>query len=167
MRRKPKAARRYYFAYGSNCNLSQMAQRCPGATAVGAATLRNYTLEFNGVASIRRRNGATVDGVLWELTPECERSLDRYEGFPRFYGKMNVTVYTEDGEAIRTMVYVMTPDHSYPDMPSTAYYRSIEVGFMQNGIPTDTLEDALRDTRRRINMEMGGRRYEARQQAIW
>ena len=55
--------KKYYFAYGSNCNLDQMAFRCPKATVVGPVTLRNYRLTFNGksngwgVANVRRRNG--------------------------------------------------------------------------------------------------------------
>lgn len=40
--------KKYYFAYGSNCNLDQMAFRCPKATVVGPVTLRNYRLTFNG-----------------------------------------------------------------------------------------------------------------------
>ena len=35
--------KKYYFAYGSNCNLDQMAFRCPKATVVGPVTLSNYT----------------------------------------------------------------------------------------------------------------------------
>lgn len=142
---------KYYFSYGSNCNLSQMRWRCPEATVYGAVTLRNYTLIFNGVASIRRRNGAEVKGVLWEITPECEQSLDRYEGYPTFYGKQNVTVYTEDGEAIKAMVYVMTPQNNRrPGLPNHQYYMGILVGFRQNGIPTDTLEAALEETLRTV-----------------
>ena len=33
-----------YFAYGSNINLDQMAQRCPDAQVVGSVTLENYEL---------------------------------------------------------------------------------------------------------------------------
>ena len=37
-----------YFAYGSNINLDQMAQRCPDAQVVGPVTLENYELLFRG-----------------------------------------------------------------------------------------------------------------------
>ncbi len=33
-----------YFAYGSNMNPFRMAQRCPGATALGVAIQRNYQI---------------------------------------------------------------------------------------------------------------------------
>ncbi len=32
-----------------------------------------------GVATIAPREGSTVHGLLWNITPECERSLDYYE----------------------------------------------------------------------------------------
>ena len=55
-----------YFAYGSNINLDQMAQRCPDAQVVGPVTLENYELLFRGnlrgagVATIAPREGSTV-----------------------------------------------------------------------------------------------------------
>lgn len=64
---------------------------------VGPVTLENYELLFHGnlrgagVATIAPREGSTVHGLLWNLTPECERSLDYYEGYPHLYGKEPVT----------------------------------------------------------------------------
>lgn len=37
-----------YFAYGSNLDLEQMAQRCPDAEIVGPVRLENYELRFCG-----------------------------------------------------------------------------------------------------------------------
>lgn len=99
--------KRFYFAYGSNCNLGQMARRCPAAKKVGPVTLDGYRLTFNGrrdgtgVANVLKNPGTVVHGLLWEITPACERSLDHYEGFPFLYGKEMVTVQTEDGRAGR------------------------------------------------------------------
>ena len=45
-----------YFAYGSNINLDQMAQRCPDAQVVGPVTLENYELLFRG--NLRGGRGA-------------------------------------------------------------------------------------------------------------
>ena len=148
--------KRFYLAYGSNCNLSQMEYRCPNATVVGPVTLRNYRLTFNGryrsggVANIRRRNGAEVKGLLWEITPDCERSLDRYEGYPHLYEKKNVTVETEDGQRIKAMVYVMTKGHEAPAIPGSGYFWGIVEGFRQNGMDPASVMDALRDTERQL-----------------
>ena len=76
-----------YFAYGSNINLDQMRYRCTDATVYGQAVLDNYDLRFrgSGVATVEPKEGACVYGLLWELTDQCEASLDRYEGYPRLY----------------------------------------------------------------------------------
>ena len=80
----------YYFAYGSNMNLDQMAYRCPAASVVENVRLDGYRLTFcgrgkgSGVATILPEEGSQVEGVLWKITPECEKSLDFYEGYPPF-----------------------------------------------------------------------------------
>ena len=76
-----------YFAYGSNLDLEQMAQRCPDAKIVGPVRLENYELRFrgSGFATVAPRKGSVVYGLVWKLTPQCEQSLDRYEGYPRHY----------------------------------------------------------------------------------
>ena len=82
-------ADKLYFAYGSNINLEQMDYRCPDATVVGPVVLENYELLFRrgGFATIAPKEGGRVHGLLWSITPECERSLDLYEGYPRFYDR--------------------------------------------------------------------------------
>lgn len=77
-----------YIAYGSNMNLEQMERRCPGARVIGRGWLRDYRLFFAGrseaaVASIEPAEGHAVPVVLWEITPEDEQALDRYEGYVR------------------------------------------------------------------------------------
>ena len=69
-----------YFAYGSNLDLEQMAQRCPDAETVGPVRLENYELRFrgNGFATVTPKKGSVVYGLVWKLTPNCEQSLDRF-----------------------------------------------------------------------------------------
>ena len=159
MKNTPKAAKKYYFAYGSNTNLKQMAHRCPRAATVGAVALPDYTLIFNGVASIKKRNGSAVDGLLWEITPNCERSLDIYEGYPRLYTKRTVTVCANDGTKYKAMVYIMTPEYDSPRLPDDRYYAGIYEGFLQNGIPTHTLKSALDETRAEVEKAAENRKY--------
>ena len=77
----------YYFAYGSNINLQQMAFRCPNAKVVGPCVLENYELLFRGngggfgVATIAAKEGSRVHGLLWKITPRDEQRLDVYEGY--------------------------------------------------------------------------------------
>ena len=97
-----------YFAYGSNINLVQMAYRCPAAQVVGPVVLEGYELLFrgnasgNGVATIKPKEGQQVHGLLWRITPGCERSLDLYEGYPHLYEKESVAV--RDTSLNRTMM---------------------------------------------------------------
>ena len=151
--------KRLYFAYGSNCNLGQMARRCPAAKKVGPVTLDGYRLTFNGrrdgtgVANVLKNPGTVVHGLLWEITPACERSLNHYEGFPFLYGKEMVTVQTEDGESREAMVYVMTEKYRDPAMPCTDYFLGIVDGFTENGMNPHPVWEALEETEAECDRE--------------
>ena len=138
-----------YFAYGSNLDLEQMAQRCPDAETVGPVRLENYELRFrgNGFATVTPKKGSVVYGLVWKLTPNCEQSLDRYEGYPRHYIKEAVTVQTADGSKIPVMAYIMAePMCRQPALPYPRYYRAIQQGFEANGLPVESLEEAWNRT---------------------
>ena len=133
-----------YFAYGSNINLEQMAYRCPDATVVGPVALENYELLFRrgGFATIAPSEGGKVHGLLWSITPDCERSLDRYEGYPRFYDKRMVTVRDGEGWSLSVMAYIMDERFREPMLPSATYYNGIREGYQQNGLPVAALKKA-------------------------
>ena len=134
-----------YFAYGSNLDLEQMAQRCPDAEIVGPVRLENYELRVrgSGFATVTPKKGSVVYGLVWKLTPQCEQSLDRYEGYPRHYTKETVTVKDAAGAEIPVMVYIMAePYCRQPALPSPYYYRVIQRGFEANGLPVESLQAA-------------------------
>jgi len=145
-----------YFAYGSNINLDQMAYRCPNAEVVGPVVLENYTLLFRGnargagVATIVPRKRCKVPGLLWKITPTCEKSLDSYEGFPHLYDKEPVTVRDVQGRELTVMAYVMTDLCREPTLPSSYYYNGIMQGYRQNGLPVASLKRALDRTIREV-----------------
>ena len=119
--------------------------RSPDALLVGPVTLQNYELQFrgSGFATVAPKKDCVVHGLLWKLTPSCEQSLDRYEGYPRHYIKEAVTVQTADGSKIPVMAYIMAePYCRQPALPSPYYYRVIQRGFEANGLPVDSLRDA-------------------------
>ena len=142
------AEEKLYFAYGSNINLSQMSYRCPAAEVVGPVVLEDHQLLFrgnyrgNGVATIAPCEGQNVQGLLWRITPECEKSLDVYEACPRLYDKQPVTVQDRDGKTFTVMAYVMTELCKEPAVPSDFYYNGILEGYRQNGLPTAPLKQA-------------------------
>ena len=56
-----------YIAYGSNINLEQMAYRCPHSKVVGTSEIKDFELEFRGVATIVPKENASVPVLIWEL----------------------------------------------------------------------------------------------------
>jgi hypothetical protein len=70
-----------HFAYGSNMSRSLMQGRCPGAQAIGRATLAGwrFVVTPEGYGSIARRSGAVLHGVLWRLSPRDLAALNAYE----------------------------------------------------------------------------------------
>ena len=129
-----------YVAYGSNLNMKQMSIRCPAAAVVGSGTLNGYRLAFCGVATVFPCKGNEVPVAVWEIDEECERALDRYEGFPRLYRKETVKVEV-DGVTMDAMIYIMNRRRLYP--PTAIYYRTIEQGYEDFGLNVAYLERAL------------------------
>lgn len=135
-----------YGAYGSNMNLQQMSHRCPKAKVVGTGILEGYKLTFRGrykgVANIEAYIGTVVPIVLWEITEDCERALDLYEGYPNLYIKEEVQVKVED-KLETAMVYIM--DSKYTHMvaaPTEYYFNVITRGYSDNGIDLKPLQIA-------------------------
>ena len=125
-----------YFAYGSNLSLDQMQHRCPDAVPLAPFHLPDARLIFRGVADVVFEPGASCPGGLWRLTPACERTLDRYEGFRPDGGGMYRKLHVEhpdlpDGET-HLMLYVMNSTGITP--PSIRYYHVIADGYEDFGL---------------------------------
>lgn len=141
--------KKLYAAYGSNLNLKQMALRCPDAAVVGMARLEDYELVFRGgpgcgVATVEPRAGSSVPVLLWEISAQDEKNLDRYEGWPLFYGKQTLG-FEAEGRTFPAMAYVMTPGREAAQ-PSEGYYQTILEGYADNGLDPAVLERALART---------------------
>jgi gamma-glutamylcyclotransferase (GGCT)/AIG2-like uncharacterized protein YtfP len=124
----------YYFAYASNLNRKQMAERCPDSKPIVAATLHHYKLVFTGwsrewrgsIASIRPIRGEKVRGAIYQVTEECLKRLDRYQGSD--YRRLNVIVNNEDNEPMEAVTYInqkVTPQSK----PSPQYLAVIQQGY--------------------------------------
>lgn len=115
-----------YFAYGSNLDTAQMAQRCPGAACLGAAVLKGYRFMImsRGYATIVPEEGAFVHGLLWMLTPQDEARLDRYESVAQdHYRKKIVTVAAADAGAMPVLTYIARD--TQPGKPRAGYLERI------------------------------------------
>lgn len=132
-----------YFAYGSNMSRAAMRGRCPGARAVGTATLQRYRffVGLEGWGSVRPHAGAVVHGVLWRLTPRDLAALHAYELLHKgLYDVRHVSVLAGSGR-MRALTYVLRrriagrPRPGYVEMIAAAargwklpepYVRSVE-----------------------------------------
>jgi hypothetical protein len=140
--------KRYYFAYGMNTNIDEMTQRCPRAINLGKCILKDYELKFRHHADIDYKHESEMEGVLWDITPDCERALDSLEGYPYYYDKIeavvNPTAPINSATHIIAMAYVMTnKGEEYP--PSTHYEQCLVDGYTSNGLDVDKLTSKIDD----------------------
>ena len=126
-----------YFAYGMNTNTQGMARRCPGAVAFGRARLLGHRFRFAGPADVQVDRRYFVDGVLWDITEDCLKSLDVLEGYPHFYERKWAQVEYDQGEC-SALVYYMQPGHRNSP-PSSGYFNMVNEGYEEFGVPTRQL----------------------------
>lgn len=138
---------RYYLAYGMNTNLDGMARRCPAAVSLGKVILKGHKLVFRTFCDVQVDPNFDIECALWSITPECERSLDRLEGFPDFYGKKEVTVSFK-GKKIIAMIYYMKDLHNF-NTPSEFYLNSVVEGYYNHNMKITPIVDALEDLARK------------------
>lgn len=141
--------KKYYLAYGSNLNLRQMHYRCPGAKLVGTGLLENYELQFKGqaqgaFATVTPKAGSSVPVAVWDISKENEQALDYYEGYPVHYFKEDVSVRIA-GRQLRAMVYRMNLKMAF-GLPSPYYYDTVREGYLDCGLDTAALQQALRNS---------------------
>lgn len=121
--------RKLYVAYGSNLHKGQMNYRCKDAVEVGTGVVKDYELLFKGsktgaYATIEKKEGSIVPVLVWGISEDDEKSLDRYEGYPVFYYKKDIEVMMDSGEVIEGMVYIMDETRKI-GIPSKEYYNVI------------------------------------------
>ena len=134
--------KRYYFAYGMNTNIAEMTMRCPKAINLGRCTLKGFELKFRLHADIDEVASSEMEGVLWDITEDCEHALDRLEGYPYYYDKVEVIVILDkpvyNNTRIFAMAYIMT-SKGPEELPSNGYEQCLIEGYTSNGLDVDKL----------------------------
>ena len=146
------AKSRFYLAYGSNLSVEQMLHRCPDAVYVGTADLLNMCLHFRGSKSgsyltVDPMKGEMVPCLVWKVSAKDERMLDIYEGYPKFYKKVNtkVDLYSlADCDFIETIpaFYYRMDARRALGIPSSYYLNVCFEGYKRFGFSFDTLDMA-------------------------
>lgn len=147
-----------YFAYGSNLDLDDLKKWCnksdqtfPVDECSGIqAILPDYILIFNmyypgrkgGVLNIQKSPDQAVQGVLYETLPNGLNSLDIKEGVPNYYERKIVTVFTENGTAVKAITYKINPEKTEDHFirPSDEYANIVLKGSEEFGLDTRMLK---------------------------
>ena len=87
------------------------------------------------------------------ITPECERSLDEYEGFPHLYEKKSATVSLHDHGDVEAMFYVMAKPSSL-EPPIKPYVNLIAKGYSDFGVLIYQLNTAIREAEQTYEKEI-------------
>ncbi len=135
----------WYFAYASNMNSAQMRTRAE-ILEEHRGTLENYELVFNrkarggvATANIRQAPGKVVEGVLYRIPESAFRNLDRYEGAPQQYRRIEVTVTYGEGKKAAAQVYIATKvDKGL--RPAPHYLQTILDGAAEHKFPAEYVE---------------------------
>lgn len=105
--------------------------------------LKGYELHFNkkvrgGTASanIQPAPGKSVRGVLYQIPESAYRNLDRYEGAPVHYRRIEVQVTAADGRKVPAQAYIATKVEKGL-RPAPHYLQTILDGAAEHNLPAD------------------------------
>lgn len=136
----------WYFAYGSNLSRKQFHSRAGNVLEEIKGELKNYELVFNkkvrgGTASanIRPATGKSVRGVLYKIPEAAYRALDRFEGAPEHYRRIEVRVTADDSREIFAQVYIASKVEKGL-RPAPHYLQTIVEGATEHGLPEDYVQ---------------------------
>lgn len=136
----------WYFAYGSNMSRAQMRSRAGQILEEQPGRIENYEMVFNkksrggaATANIRTAPGKTVYGVLYKINDSAFRNLDRYEGVPEHYRRIEVNVTDGAGNKVGAQVYIATKVENGL-RPAPHYLQTILGGASEHGLPAQYIE---------------------------
>jgi gamma-glutamylcyclotransferase len=109
--------------------------------------LENYEIVFNkkarggsATANIRPAQGKSVYGVLYRIAEPALRSLDRFQGAPEHYRRIEVNVTGADGSKIPAQAYIATKVEKGL-RPAGHYLQSILDAAAEHNLPAEYVEE--------------------------
>jgi gamma-glutamylcyclotransferase len=136
----------WYFAYASNMNRAQMRSRAGEIAEERPGRLENYEFLFNkkmrggtAGANIHHAPGEVVFGVLYKINEHALRNLDRFEGAPVHYRRIEVNVLDAEGHSIAAQVYIATKVEKGL-RPAPHYLKTILDGAAEHELPRDYVD---------------------------
>lgn len=125
-----------YFAYGSNLDKKRMIERGCTFESVSKAILKDHVLVFDkkslkmpGItfANVQPKKGSIVEGMLYTMGSDKIKFLDKFEGYPKHYGRELMKVTNDDVEC-DAYVYVAAKEWISEGVPSKEYMSHILAG---------------------------------------
>jgi gamma-glutamylcyclotransferase (GGCT)/AIG2-like uncharacterized protein YtfP len=128
---------RMYFAYGSNLNFQDWRRHRPGLADpadvlefVSKGYLPDCEIVFNvrspgrkgGVLNIKRRVGQVVPGVMYRVKEGGWSALDKKEGAPGLYQRIDTSALTTDGWQSAVTTYLVPDDRCESFVPPAPGY---------------------------------------------
>ena len=134
---------RFYFAYASNLDSTQMERRCPGSSYRSKAFLPKHRLAFTHPSStwgggsadiLEDQDTPGVWGAIYEMTPDDWKRMDEAEGTA--YKRIKLTVLEAGLEdcPLECQAYKVV-DPTGPHLPSRLYHEKIVRGALARGLP--------------------------------
>ena len=140
----------WYFAYASNMNRAQIRSRIGEIAEEKTGTLENYEIVFNkkarggvAMANIRPAAGKSVRGVLFKTTEFALKTLDRFEGAPEHYRRIEVTVTDNQGGHVHAQTYIATKVEKGL-RPAPHYIQAILQAAAEYQFPAEYVEELKR-----------------------
>jgi gamma-glutamylcyclotransferase len=131
----------WHFAYASNMNRAQMLSRAGKILEEHNASLPNYEVRFNkkvrggtAGANVQPASGKIVHGVLYKVEESALRLLDRYEGVPEHYRRIEVQVTPEGRQPVPAQIYIASRIEKGL-RPSPNYLQTILDGAGEHNLP--------------------------------
>lgn len=161
MKEDTDSAPMLYFGYGSNLDRDDWERWCSrkglepsGLKEIGPAWIDGFVLDFNYYSRSRGAGAANLTwiapgmaatpGALFEIDEYTRDALDRKEGHPNHYIRVEKTVYTSDGQSHLAYTYIHNSSDSEFHEPSDEYEELIRNGLTRLDLPTTWLDYALR-----------------------
>tara|TARA_B100000767_G_scaffold258513_1_gene267305 strand:- start:2121 stop:2993 length:873 start_codon:yes stop_codon:yes gene_type:complete len=149
-----------YFGYGSNLDKEDWTRWCnerginpDGLKEIGPAWIDGYVLDFNYYSSSRQAGAANLTwvapgmaatpGALFEIDDYTRDALDRKEGHPHNYLRVEKIVHTKDGQSHLAYTYIHESEKSKFHAPTDDYVELIRNGLTRLELPTTWLDSCL------------------------
>jgi cation transport regulator ChaC len=142
-----------YLSYGSNMNQDNMNRFCDSINRrhidldsrnPRRGSLEGYKLDFNyyssnmggGAGNLTLASGETVKGVVYDMTEDDFITLDKKEGLPTEYRRIEVPITLENGTVLEGVItYIACDDRTVSFSPPTKEYKKDLIdGARANGL---------------------------------